>query len=79
MIADIVLTALLCIFVENYDDAVIVAFASLTCVRHCAINISRRFAPSFQNRPLFVMAVKSSTPVHWRSEFTLLHLSLIHI
>lgn len=74
MIADIVLAARLRIFAEIYDAAGIAAFASLSCVHHCVMNIKRRFAPGFRNRPMFVMVVKTNCPVHWRRGFTLLNM-----
>jgi hypothetical protein len=59
MIAYIVLTALLCIFVATCDAAIIAAFASLIRVRHCVVNIKKRFAPGFRNCHMFVMVVKT--------------------
>jgi hypothetical protein len=74
MIADVVLAALLFIFAGIYDATVIAAFANLTCVQRCVMSTNRRFAPSFQNHLMFVMVAKRSCPVHWRREFTLLHM-----
>src|SRR5690606_25266378 len=73
MTADTVLTALPCAFAAtNAADGIAVSAGHIRA-RHCAVNISARFAPGFRNRHMVAMAAKSKGAARSKKGYTLRH------